>query len=333
MREITLARALGEAIREEMIRDDTVFIIGVEVGLYGGCFRVTEGLFDEFGAERVIDTPISESALVGAAAGAAVMGMKPVAEVMYQDFATLVMDQILNGAAKLRYVHAGQATVPMVLRAPFGASGAGAHHSQSIEAMFCHIPGVKVVIPSTPYDAKGLLKSAIRDPNPVLFFEHKLTYGIKDEIPDEDYTVSLGKADIKLQGKDLTIVTWGLMVHKALNAAAELAKKGIELEVIDLRTLVPLDTATIVSSVKKTSRLMIVHEACKTGGYGSEITDIVTREAFGYLDSPVHRVATPDTTIPFSRPLLEAIIPDEKDIVAVALSMTGNRITEVENGI
>ena len=321
MREITLARALGEAIREEMIHDDTVFIIGEEIGVYGGCFRVTEGLFDEFGAERVIDTPISESAFVGAAVGAAVMGMKPVAEIMYQDFATLAVDQILNCAAKIRYMHAGQVTVPMVLRAAFGASGAGAHHSQSIEAMFCNIPGVKVVIPSIPYDAKGLLKSAIRDPNPVLFFEHKLTYGIMGEVPSEEYMVSLGKADIKLQGKDLTVVTWGLMVHKALNAATELAKRGIELEVIDLRTLVPLDTTAIVSSVKKTGRLMIVHEACKTGGYGGEIAAIAAKEAFGFLDSPIQRVATPDTTIPFSRSLLEAIIPSEKNIVDVALTM------------
>jgi pyruvate dehydrogenase E1 component beta subunit len=249
--------------------------------------------------------------------------MKPIAEIMYQDFATLAIDQILNCAAKIRYMHAGQATVPMVLRAAFGASGAGAHHSQSIEAMFCHIPGVKVVVPSNPYDAKGLLKSAIRDPNPVLFFEHKLTYGIRGNIPSEDYTVPLGKAETKLQGKDLTVVTWGLMVHKALKAAAELAKRGIELEVIDLQTLVPLDTATIVSSIKKTGRLMIVHEACKTGGYGGEVAAIVSKEAFGYLDSPIQRVATPDTTIPFSWPLLEAIIPSEKDIINMALIMTG----------
>jgi len=323
MKEITLVRALGEAIREEMIRDDAVFVIGEEVGVYGGCFRVTEGLFGEFGAERVIDTPISESAIIGAAIGAAAMGMKPVAEIMYQDFATLAIDQILNCAAKIRYMHAGHATIPMVIRSAYGASGAGAHHSQSIEAMFCHIPGVKVVVPSIPYDAKGLLKSAIRDPNPVLFFEHKLTYGITGEIPSEDYTVPLGKADIKLPGQDLTVVTWGLMVHKALQAATELAKRGIELEVIDMRTLVPLDTTAVVNSVKKTGRLMIVHEACKTGGYGGEIAAIVAREAFGYLDSPIERVTTPDTTIPFSRNLLETIIPSEKNIVDVALTMTG----------
>jgi len=321
MREITLVRALGEAMREEIIRDDAVIIIGEEVGLYGGCFRVTEGLFEEFGSERVIDTPISESAIVGAAVGAAVMGMKPVAEIMYQDFATLAFDQIVNAAAKIRYLHAGQATVSIVIRAPYGASGAGAHHSQSIEAMFCHIPGVKVVVPSSPYDAKGLLKSAIRDPNPVLFFEQKLTYGIRGNITDNDYTVPIGKADVKLQGKDLTVVTWGLMVHKALDAAVELAKEGIELEVIDLRTLVPLDTVSIVNSVKKTGKLMILHEACKTGGFAGEIAAIVANEAFGYLDLPIQRVTTPDTTIPFSRNLVEAIIPGVKDITDAALNM------------
>ncbi|GAI99073.1 unnamed protein product, partial [marine sediment metagenome] len=270
-----------EALREEMMRDDTVFLIGEDIGTYGGAYRVTRGLLAEFGEQRVIDTPISESAIAGAAVGAALMGMRPVAEIMFQDFATLALDQILNCAAKMRYLHAGLATVPVVLRTAYGAGiHAGAHHSQSIEAMFCHIPGIKVVAPSTPYDAKGLMKAAIRDPNPVLFFEHKLVYGVRGEVPEEDYTVPIGKAEVKRQGKQVTVVAWSLMVHKALRAAEELAKKGIELEVLDLRTLLPLDTGAIVNSVKKTGRLIIAQEACKTGGLGGEIAAIVAKEAF-----------------------------------------------------
>lgn len=324
MPEISVGRALREALREEMARDESVFLIGEDIGTYGGAFRITRGLLAEFGEQRVIDTPISESAIAGAAVGAAIMGTRPVAEIMFQDFATLAIDQILNCAAKLRYLHNGRVTVPMVLRAPFGAGiHAGAHHSQSIEAMFCHIPGVKVVCPSTPYDAKGLLKSAIRDPNPVLFFENKLVYGLKGEVPEEDYTVPLGKADVKREGKDVTVVVWGLMVPKALRAATELVEKGIELEVIDLRTLYPLDTEAIINSVKKTGRLLIVHEACKTGGLGGEIAAIVAKEAFGYLDAPIERVAAPDAPVPFSPPLEEVFIPQQKDIVDAVLAMGG----------
>ena len=324
MAEISVGRALREALREEMARDESVFLIGEDIGTYGGSFRITRGLLAEFGEQRVIDTPISESAIAGAAIGAAVMGTRPVAEIMFQDFATLAIDQILNCAAKLRYLHNGRLTVPMVLRAPSGAGiHAGAHHSQSIEAMFCHIPGVKVVCPSTPYDAKGLLKASIRDPNPVLFFENKLVYGVRGEVPEEDYTVPLGKADVKREGKDVTVVAWGLMVHKTLRAATELAEKGVELEVIDLRTLVPLDTQTIVGSVKKTSRLLIAHEACQTGGFGGEIAAIVAKEAFGYLDAPIVRVTAPDTPVPFSPPLEEAFIPQPKDIVEAVLAMAG----------
>ena len=324
MPEISVGRALREALREEMARDESVFLIGEDIGTYGGAFRITRGLLAEFGEQRVIDTPISESAIAGAAIGAAIMGTRPVAEIMFQDFVTLAIDQILNCAAKLRYLHNGRATVPMVLRAPFGAGiHAGAHHSQSIEAMFCHIPGVKVVCPSTPYDAKGLLKAAIRDPNPVLFFENKLVYGVKGEVPEEDYTVPLGKADVKREGKDVTVVVWGLMVSKTLRAATELAEKGVELEVIDLRTLYPLDIEAIVGSVKKTSRLLIAHEACQTGGLGGEIAAIVAKEAFGYLDAPIERVAAPDTPVPFSPPLEEAFIPQQKDIVAAVLAMVG----------
>ena len=324
MKEISVVRALRDALREEMLRDERVFLIGEDIGTYGGAFRATRGLLAEFGELRVIDTPISESAIAAAAVGAAVMGMKPVAEIMFQDFLTLALDQILNCAAKLRYLHNGQATVPMVLRAPFGAGlHAGAHHSQSIEAMFCHIPGVKVVCPSTPHDAKGLLKAAIRDPNPVLFFEHKLAYGIRGQVPDEDYIVPLGKADIKRGGNDITVVAWGFMVHKTLKAAEDLAGKGIELEVVDLRTLVPLDTETIVNSIKKTGRLIVVHEACKTAGFGGEIAAIAAKEAFDYLDAPIERVTAPDTPVPFSPPLEEAFIPQPKDIIATALAMVG----------
>lgn len=324
MKEISVVQALRDALREEMLRDERVFLIGEDIGTYGGAFRATRGLLAEFGELRVIDTPISESAIAAAAVGAAIMGMRPVAEIMFQDFLTLALDQILNCAAKLRYLHNGQATVPMVLRAPFGAGiHAGAHHSQSIEAMFCHIPGVKVVCPSTPHDAKGLLKAAIRDPNPVLFFEHKLAYGIRGQVPDEDCIVPLGKADIKRGGKDITVVAWGFMVHKTLKAADDLAGKGIELEVVDLRTLVPLDTETIVNSIKKTGRLIVVHEACKTAGFGGEIAAIAAKEAFDYLDAPIERVTAPDTPVPFSPPLEEAFIPQPKDIIAAALAMVG----------
>ena len=321
MSEITYATAIREALREEMKGDDTVFLIGEELGVYGGCFQVTKGLLAEFGDQRVIDTPISESAIVGAAVGAALTGMKPVAEIMFQDFAVLALDQILNCAAKLRYLHNGLATVPMVLRMPFGASGAGAQHSQCIEAIFCHIPGIKVVAPSNPYDAKGLLKTAIRDPNPVLFFEHKLAYEIKGNIPQEDYTVPIGKAKVNRQGKDVTVVAWGLMVHKALKAAEELSQKGIELEILDLRTLVPMDAEAIVHSVKKTGKLLIAEEACKTGSLSGEIAGIVAKEAFGYLDAPIERVAALDSPIPASSRLVEAIIPSEKDIVDAVLAM------------
>ena len=321
MSETTYRTAISEALREEMKGDDTVFLIGEELGVYGGCFQVTKGLLAEFGDQRVIDTPISESAIVGAAVGAALMGMKPVAEIMFQDFAVLALDQILNCAAKLRYLHNGLATVPMVLRMPFGASGAGSQHSQCIEAIFCHIPGIKVVAPSNPYDAKGLLKTAIRDPNPVLFFEHKLAYEIKGNVPQEDYTVPIGKAEVNRQGKDVTVVAWGLMVHKALKAAEELSQKGIELEILDLRTLVPMDAEAIVHSVKKTGKLLIAEEACKTGSLSGEIAGIVAKEAFGYLDAPIERVASLDSPIPASSRLVEAIIPSEKDIVDAVLAM------------
>ncbi|UCE15539.1 MAG: alpha-ketoacid dehydrogenase subunit beta [Candidatus Bathyarchaeota archaeon] len=317
MREITYRDALREALREEMLRDETVFVLGEDVGRYWkGAFKVTKGLAEEFGDERVQDTPISESAIIGVATGAAITGMRPVAEIMFGDLSTLAMDQIANQAAKLRYMFGGQTKVPLVIRMPFGAGvNIAAHHSQSLEAWFIHVPGLKVAVPSTPYDAKGLLKTAIRDDNPVMFFEHKLLYSIKELVPKEEYTVPLGVADVKREGEDVTIVATLYMVHKSLAAAEELIKQGISAEVIDPRTLVPLDKETIVKSVKKTGRIVIVTEDCKTGGVSAEISAVVAEEAIDYLDAPVKRVAEPDTPIPFSPPLEKFVIPDENKII------------------
>lgn len=300
-----------------MLRDETVFLLGEDVGRYWkGAFKVTKGLAEEFGDERVRDTPISESAIIGVAAGAAITGMRPVAEIMFGDLSALAMDQIANQAAKLRYMFGGQAKVPLVIRMPFGAGvNIAAHHSQSLEAWFMHAPGLKVAMPSTPYDAKGLLKTAIRDDNPVMFFEHKLLYSVKGEVPEEEYTVPLGVADVKREGEDVTIVATLYMVHKSLAAAEELNKQGISTEVVDLRTLVPLDKQAIVNSVKKTGRIVVVTEDCKTGGVSAEIAAVVAEEAIDYLDAPVKRVAEPDTPIPFSPPLEKFVIPDENRII------------------
>jgi len=317
LREITYRDALREALREEMLRDETVFVLGEDVGRYWkGAFKVTKGLAEEFGDERVRDTPISESAIIGVATGAAITGMRPVAEIMFGDLSTLAMDQIANQAAKLRYMFGGQIKVPLVIRMPFGAGvNIAAHHSQSLEAWFMHVPGLKVAVPSTPYDAKGLLKTAIRDDNPVMFFEHKLLYSVKEPVPEEEYTVPLGVADVKREGKDVTIVATLYMVHKSLAAAEELSKQGISVEVVDPRTLVPLDKEAIVNSVKKTGRIVIVTEDCKTGGVSAEISAVVAEEAIDYLDAPVKRVAEPDTPIPFSPPLEKFVIPDENKII------------------
>lgn len=317
MREITYRDALREALREEMLRDETVFILGEDVGRYWkGAFRVTKGLAEEFGDERVRDTPISESAIVGVAIGAAITGMRPVAEIMFGDLCALAMDQITNQAAKLRYMFGGQTKVPLVIRMPFGAGvNIAAHHSQSLEAWFMHVPGLKIAMPSTPYDAKGLLKTAIRDDNPVMFFEHKLLYSVKGSVPEEEYTVPFGVADVKREGEDVTIVATLYMIHKSLVAAEELSKQGISVEVVDPRTLVPLDKEAIVNSVKKTGRIVIVTEDCKTGGVSAEIAALVAEEAIDYLDAPVKRVAEPDTPIPFSPPLEKFVIPDENRII------------------
>jgi len=317
MREVTIRDALREALREEMRQDKTVFLLGEDIGRYwGGAFGVTKGLAEEFGDERVRDTPISESAIVGVGVGAAITGMRPVAEIMFGDLSALAMDQICNQAAKIRYMFGGQASVPLVVRTPFGAGvNIASHHSQSLEAWFMHTPGLHVAVPSTPYDAKGLLKTAIRGNNPVLFVEHKLLYPVKGMIPEEDYAVPFGVADVKREGSDVSIVATLYIVHKALAAAEQLSKEGISVEVVDPRTLAPMDKQTIVKSVKKTGRLVVVSEDCKTGGVSAEIAAIVAEEALDYLDAPVKRVAEPDTPIPFSPTLEKFVIPDEKSII------------------
>jgi pyruvate dehydrogenase E1 component beta subunit len=317
MRKITYREALREALREEMLRDSTVFILGEDIGKYwGGAFKVTEGLAEEFGDERVRDTPISESAIIGTGVGAAITGMRPVAEIMFGDLTALAMDQIANQAAKIRYMFGGQAKCPLVIRTPFGAGvNIASHHSQSLEAWFMHVPGLYVAVPSTPYDAKGLLKSAIRGNNPVMFCEHKLLYPIEGEVPEEEYTVPFGVADVKQDGEDVTVVATLYMVHKALEAAKTLEREGISVEVVDPRTLTPLDKQTIINSVKKTGRIIIVSEDCKTAGVSAEIAAIIAEEAIDYLDAPIKRVAEPDTPIPFSPPMEQYVIPDEKAII------------------
>ena len=317
MRQITYREALREALREEMSRDPSVFLLGEDIGRYwGGAFKVTEGLAEEFGDERVRDTPISESIIIGTAVGSAITGMRPVAEIMFGDLTALAMDQIANQAAKIRYMFGGQAKCPMVVRTPFGAGvNIASHHSQSLEAWFMHVPGLYVAVPSTPKDAKGLLKSAIRGENPVFFCEHKLLYSIKGEVPENDYLVPFGVADIKREGTDVTVVATLYMVHKALAAAQTLAQDGINVEVIDPRTLTPLDKTTIVKSVKKTGRVVVVSEDCKTTGVSAEIAAVVAEEAIDYLDAPIKRVTGADTPIPFSPTLEQFVIPNEKSIV------------------
>jgi len=317
MREITVRDALREALREEMQRDKTVFLLGEDIGRYwGGAFGVTKGLAEEFGDDRVRDTPISESAIIGVGVGAAITGMRPIAEIMFGDLSALAMDQICNQAAKIRYMFGGQASVPLVIRTPFGAGvNIASHHSQSLEAWFMHTPGLYVAVPSTPYDAKGLLKAAIRGNDPVLFVEHKLLYPVKGMIPEEDYVVPFGEAEIKREGSDVSIVATLFMIHKALAAAEQLSKEGISVEIVDPRTLAPLDKQTIVKSVKKTGRFVVASEDCKTGGVSAEIAATVAEEALDYLDAPIKRVAEPDTPIPFSPTLEKSVIPDEKSII------------------
>ncbi len=317
MRELTYAEALREALRQEMKRDPRVFLMGEDIGIYGGAFGVTYGLLEEFGPERVRDTPVSEEAIAGAAIGAALAGMRPVAEIMFMDFITIAMEQLVNQGAKIRFMFGGKAKVPMVLRTPAGSgTGAAAQHSQSLEAFFVHVPGLKVVMPSTPYDAKGLLLASIRDDNPVIFVEHKLLYKTKGPVPEEEYTVPLGVAEVKREGKDVTIVATSIMVLRALQAAEELSQEGIEAEVIDPRTLKPYDAETVNHSVMKTGRALVVHEAPKTGGVGAEIAaSIVEGEAFDYLDAPVKRLAGLDIPIPYNRNLEYHTVPQVENII------------------
>lgn len=306
-KQITYRDALREAMYEEMRRDENVFLMGEDIGKYGGAFGVSMGMLEEFGSERVRQTPISEAAFVGAGVGAAVTGMRPIVELMYSDFATVCYDQIVNQAAKMHYMFGGKVNVPMVIRtAAGGGTGAAAQHSQSLEQLFCHIPGLKVVIPSTPYDAKGLLKSAIRDNNTVIFLEQKLLYNETGLIPDEEYTVQLGKADIKREGKDVSVITYGRMVQMSLQVAEKLAKEGIETEVLDLRTLSPLDRDAIIATAKKTGRVVVVHESVQFAGFGGEIVSTVAEsEAFFCLKAPIKRVGGAFCPVPFS-PILEA---------------------------
>lgn len=318
--EMTYAEAVRTALAEEMRRDPTVFLMGEDIGVYGGAFAVTLGLLDEFGEERVRDTPISEAAIAGAAIGAALTGMRPVAEIQFSDFMALTMDQLVNQGAKIRFMFGGKARVPLVIRAPLGSgTGAAAQHSQSLEAWFAHVPGLKVVLPATPADVKGLLISAIRDDNPVVFFEHKLLYRQKGLVPAQEYTIPFSSTDVKRTGTDITIVALSIMVPRALSAAERLSQEGIEAEVIDPRTIRPLDDAPIFASIKKTGRVLIVHEAVETGGFGGEIAArIAGSEAFYYLDAPVRRLGGAESPIPYNPRLERAAVPQEDDIVAAA---------------
>jgi len=317
MREITYRQALLEALREEMQRDESVFLLGEDIAEFGGSYKVTAGLLQEFGPERVRNTPISEAAIVGAALGAALVGMRPVAELMYVDFSAIAMDQIVNQVAKVRYMFGGKAKASLVIRTQGGAGrSSAAQHAQSLEAWFVHIPGIRVVQPSTPYDAKGLLKSAIRDDNPVLFLEHKLLYLVQGAVPEEEYLVPLGKADIKRPGNDVTVFATSRMVQRVLGAAEKLASEGIDVEVIDPRTLNPLDEDTLLASVRKTQRLVIVHEAYERGGIGAEIAALVASKAIDSLDAPIERVAGLNTPMPFSPKLEDYVVPNEARIMA-----------------
>ena len=327
-REITYLEAVREGLRQEMQRDESVILLGEDIGVYGGAFGVTLGLLQEFGEERVIDTPISELCIAGAAIGAALVGLRPVGEIMFMDFITLASEQLVNQAAKIRYMFGGETSVPLVIRTPAGSgTGAAAQHSQSLENWFVHTPGIKVVAPTTPYDVKGLLIAAIRDPNPVLFVEHKLLYQTKGHVPEEPYEIPLGKAEIKRPGKDLTIIATTIMVKRSLEAADKLAAEGIDVEVIDPRTLKPLDRDALVQSVIKTGKLLIVHEACKTGGYGGELAGVIAESAaFDYLEAPIVRLAGRDIPIPYNRNLETHAVPQVDDIIEAARNLVKGRV-------
>ncbi len=314
---MTVLEAVREAIHEEMARDERVFVMGEDIGARGGVFLATEGLMDRFGEERVIDTPLAESSIAGIGLGAALNGMRPIAEIEFADFIWPTVNQIVGEAARARYGTNGRMCAPMVLRAPYGGGvRGGLYHSQSVEAFFAHTPGLKVVTPATPYDAKGLLKSAVRDDDPVVFLEHKRTYRlVRGEVPQAEYTLPIGRADVKRSGSDVSVVTYGLMVHHCLEAAEELAREGVEAEVVDLRTVRPIDRCTVVDSAKKTGKIVVVHEDTKAGGIGAEVASIVSEEAFEYLDGPVVRVAGPEVPpMPYSPPLEEMFMLDAPKI-------------------
>jgi pyruvate dehydrogenase E1 component beta subunit len=308
--------ALNEALKLEMRRDPTVFIMGEGIGQRGGSYKVTVGLLDEFGPKRVIDTPISEASFTGAGVGAAITGMRPIVEILFVDFTSLIIDQIANQAAKYKFMTGGKGKVPLVLRTQGGVGkGLAAQHSQSLEALFYHIPGLKVIMPSTPYDAKGLLTSAIRYDDPVVFIEHKLLYMTQGEVPEGEYAIEIGKGEVKREGSDATLVAWSGMIPKALEAAEKLAEDGIDVEVVDPRTLVPMDRGLIIESVKKTEHVIIAQEAVRRGGVASDIASFIQEEAFDYLDAPIEIVAGKNTPIPFSSVLEQASIPQEQDIM------------------
>jgi pyruvate dehydrogenase E1 component beta subunit len=323
-RVITVKQALNEAMREEMQRDETVIIMGCDVGIRGNPFGVTKGLYDEFGPERVRDTPISEAAFVGTCLGAAATGLRPIAEILYSDWITLAMDQIVNQIAKIRYMFGGAIEVPLVIRAPVGAGGGqAAQHSQSFESWFSHIPGLQVVMPIAPSDVKGLLKTAIRSDNPVLFFEHKRGYEIQGEVPDLEHTIPIGRATVKREGRDVTIVAISIMVYKALAAAAELSKSGIECEIIDPRTIYPMDYDTILASLEKTNRLVVVHESNRRSGIGGEIVSQLVEKGFDLLDAPPVIVAGRDVPMPYNRTLEALVIPNEQEIESAVHTVMG----------
>jgi len=316
MKKISVSHAIREGMHEEMLRDENVIMVGEDLGTMGSPFAITQGFLDEFGPNRVIETPISESSFTGMSVGAAMRGIRPVVELMYVDFIGVAMDPVMNQAAKMRYMTGGQVSVPMVVRAPMGSGRRNAgQHSQCLETLFTHIPGLKVVCPSTAADAKGLIKSAIRDEDPVIFLEHKLLYATKGEVPEEEYVIPLGKADVKREGKDVTIITWSRQVFFALDAAKELEKEGVDVEVIDLRSLVPLDWEAIKESVSKTHNVVVVQEGVKRSGFAGELSAQITEELFDELDSPVVRVAALNVVPPFAPTLEDAFFPHAEDIV------------------
>jgi len=324
MRTLTYAEALAEAMAEEMRRDPSVVLWGIDIGPYGGAFGATRGLHKEFGPERVIDMPVSEAGYTGCGVGAAATGLRPIVELQFSDWITIASDMLINQAANMRYMFGGEISIPMVLRAPVGGyTSAAAQHSHSFESIFAFVAGLRVALPATPYDAKGLLKSAIRDNNPVIFFEHKKLYEVEGEVPAEDYTVPLGQADVKRAGSDVTIVTYSYMVTKSLAAAEQLAADGIDVEVVDLRTVDPIDEQAILASVKKTHRLVVVQETWRKCSVSSEVAAIVAEQALDYLDEPIVRVTAHDVPVPFTPVLEEYVLPTEEKIVAAVKRVAG----------